>query len=318
MNDREARIAIVLSNSEEPGLEALDGIRSTLEMFPDACSTEVYALTQSEYLPADDLHADDFNLIITIGPAAAGAVLEVDTATAVLSVLMTKEAFESLRDRCDRKRGTPRKASAVYLDIPFAQQLGFARQLLPHIQRAGVVLENASGALRDEIRATAAEQKLKAEITVFDGPGKDGALDAMLNNSDVILTLATPHNGQRVRQITASAGEKGIPVIASLPIDSDAGVLGAIFATPRQLGRYAGELVLQLALDGNWMPGKSSFSPYYNIAVDHATARALQIDVVDERLPGRVGAAEYIGIMAADSPDETGRVPEAALAAATD
>lgn len=220
------------------------------------------------------------SLIVTIGTRATQAVFEAQTDGPVLSVLVPERTFLQLAT----ENGRLNTASAVYLDQPPDRQIALARILLPGAQSAGLLFGPGPAGRKTQLLAAAERQGLTLNVESPDGQG--GAAEAikkLLYSSDLLLAL---HDPVALTPMTAKwmlymAYQRRLPVIGFSRAYLKAGAVASVFSTPAQIGRQAGERVLQWLENGGTDLGDPQYPRYYSVEFNQPVAESLEIRTPD-------------------------------------
>lgn len=227
----------------------------------------------------DDVALARADLVIASGEAAAAAVLA-RHARPTLVTMIARSRFEALRSAHPQAT-----LSAFLLDQPVERQLRLLRAVVPQRTRVGLLLASNVAA---DASLSAAASRLGLEL-ITRPVGGDGeliaSLERVLSASEVLLALPDPKlsTPTAARSILLTSYRYQKPIIAFSRAYVTAGALAAIFVTPEQV---AGDLLdwlrtqdaeRQLQLPPPQLPVS------FEIAVNRQVARALGINVADDR-----------------------------------
>ena len=226
-----------------------------------------------------------YELVVTIGLAAAEAVLSRDDAALprTLCLLIPRTSFESLN--AHRSVVQQRRVSAVYIDQPIGRQLDLIKAALPGRTRLGIIFGPSSMALRDELRAGARERDLglrAAEVTQPDGIY--AASQVILGDADVLLALpdSIAFNSSTAYLLMLASYRAQVPVVGFSDSLANAGALVSVFSTLQQQGRQGAEIANRaLADDSRLEPPQ--YPRYYTVRANDSVARSLGIPLADPR-----------------------------------
>lgn len=272
------RLLALLSDAAEVYSDAMKGAEAALR----TAATTPYTLDIQALADAPaDLGAD---LILTIGVRAAQEVVARDTQAPVLSILIPQTTFAQLsRDAAGRNNSEAGRRSAIFIDQPFTRQLDFCRALLPYAGTAGVMLGPSSSTQLDALRSAATARSLALRTSsVADGDQLAAGIGEVLTGSDFVLAVpdAAVLTSTQGKWLVYMAYRARIPVIGFSKAYVNAGALAAVFSTPEQIGRQAGEWMAR------WLRRRVLQPPahpeYYSVAVNAAVARALGTRVFTE------------------------------------
>jgi putative tryptophan/tyrosine transport system substrate-binding protein len=187
-------------------------------------------------------------LVVTVGSQALRTVLEHDQAgtsrsgAPVLAVLLPAAAYERL---VEPGVDFGRMISAVLLDQPPERQIAALHLALPGRQRIGIIFGTESRWQEAAFQRAASEVGVLLVSGRVDSPDNlGGVLQRTLEDSDLLLTVADPgvFNNMTVQNILTSSYRRRLPVVGFSPACVNAGALLAIYSTPAQVGRQAGEI----------------------------------------------------------------------------
>lgn len=218
-------------------------------------------------------------LVVTVGTEAAARVLEERPGIPVYSVFVPEAAYLALQRNGQRRA----EDSALYVDQPIARRLRLISLALPRASRIGVVLGPDSRRQEAALRraAVAAGFSLHVE-TITEERQLIGALHRLLEESDILLAVpdALVFNRHTVQSVLLTANGRGKPVAGYSRAYVQAGALLAVYSTPGQIGRQAGES-LRRYLDSGHLPAPQG-PRYFSVIVNERVAHSLELDVPDE------------------------------------
>lgn len=221
-------------------------------------------------------------LIVTAGTRATEHILSIRPAVPVLAGLVPRLAYEDIR----RRTGNGTGGSAIYLDQPVARQLQLIRTVIPSVRRIGTVLGPVTEPLEPQLRREARAAGLEIDIAKL--AGEDRLIDALsvaLGNAEAFLALpdTTVSNATTVPNLLLTTYRRRIPVFAYSWAYARAGAMVALYSTPAQLGRHAGEIIAGLATANRWALPPARYPKYFEISVNDRVVRSLGISVPDSR-----------------------------------
>lgn len=221
-------------------------------------------------------------LVVTIGTAAAAAVLGEPPGPPVYCVFLPEAAFHAL---ANERGGKPRaNASVLFLDQPFERRLRLIRLALSPSARVGAVLGPDSRRHAAALRQAAAKAGLVLQLeTIAEERQLIGALHRLLEDVDVLLAVPDPlvFNRHTAHSVLLTANGRGKPVSGYSRAYVQAGALLAAYSTAEQIGRQAGEALLRFLDSGR--PPPSSAPRYFSVAVNDRVARSLGLDLRAEQ-----------------------------------
>lgn len=271
-----ASIAIVLSDDSGPYQEAARSIRAVVEQGSAQVALSLYSPAGKKA----NFSREKVDLVVAVGMRAAQEVMEQNLSTPVLVTLIPRQSFEKISRQRDF-----RQFSAVFLDQPLARQMDLIRHALPDRTRVGVVLgpdsrealKPAQAAARDAGLGLAVEKISAAEELL-------PALQRVLADCDVLLALPDPlvFSKNTVQGLLLTTYRYLDPVIGFSHAYVRAGALAAVYSTPEQAGRQAGEIVVQVLASKSWSLPPPEYPRYFSVSVNYQVARSLGISVSDE------------------------------------
>lgn len=273
-----ANIAIVLSDDSVPYQETANSIRMIVEQGAAAGRAAV-----SVYSPAGrkaDFSRERPDLIVAVGVRAAQDMVALNLSAPILTTLIPRQAFEKISRQRDF-----RQLSAVFLDQPLARQMELIRLALPERARIGVVLGPESQDALKAVQAASKEARFGLVVEkISTAEELLPALQRVLADSDVLLALPDPlvFNKGTVQSLLLTTYRSQDPVIGFSQAYVKAGALAAVYSTPDQAGRQAGEMLLH-ALGGKvWLLPPPEYPKYFSVSVNYQVARSLGISISDE------------------------------------
>ena len=222
------------------------------------------------------------DLIITVGGDATRSGLTRPDRTPLLATLLPRSAYEKLlSDAAPRGKGG---TSAIYLDQPIARFLNLATIVMPEAKRIGLLATSETTGQATTLRHLTQSQGLKMESEEVDsGAEPVAALNRLLPRSDLLLALPDNriYKRENTRAILLTTFRHQKPVIAFSASYVNAGSLAAVYSTPAQLGRQAGEVIKALKGEPVQLP-PPLFPSHYSIMVNRSVAQSLGLSPADE------------------------------------
>jgi putative ABC transport system substrate-binding protein len=215
-------------------------------------------------------------LIVTVGTVAARKVLELNTSTPALNTLIPRSSYRMLVSE-----GSGQNTSAIYLDQSLKRRFELVGALLPQNKNIGVVLGPGTGDLQAELKAVATSKGVTVKVeTMKAGQRLVGPLNRALEDSDAFLAVADPvvSNRRTVQNLLLTTYRQRVPVIAYSRAYVKAGALAAVYSTPVQIGKQAGELVGKLVRTGDWSLPKPQYPKYFSVEINDQVAQSLGIN----------------------------------------
>lgn len=271
-----ASVAIVLSEDAASYQGAAASLRAALGQGGAPVSFESHSLSGRK----PDFSRIPPDIIVAVGARAAREMLALNTTAPVLAMLIQHQTYEMLVGQAGR-----RQFSAIFLDQPLSRQMALIRLSLPGRGRVGAVLGPESrGDLKAlQAAAKAAQLELTAE-TVSAAAEVLPALRRVLADSDILLALPDPlvFDKGTIQSLLLTSYRYQDPVVAFSRAYVSAGALAAVYTTPEQAGRQAGEYLLRVLATKPWLLPPPEYPKYFSIAVNYQVARSLGVRVSDE------------------------------------
>lgn len=259
------RVVLVQSDNNAPYQNFAKSFRQNL---PEQIQLEI--LSRAEDFSADAQHVD---LIVTVGVKAADWVAD-RTTLPMLAAMIPSTSYADLR----AKRQDAKQTSAIYLDQPWARQVGLLRAALPERRKIGVLYSQLARLEISPLRAALVDQ---GDQLIAKQTGNETSLfadlESVLAGSEVLLAVADSgiYNGNTIRNILLSSYRRGIPLVGFSPSYVKAGALCAVFSTPEHLAEQARDSTLSFAKSRKL--SDAQFPVLYSIAVNQEVARTLGI-----------------------------------------
>lgn len=218
------------------------------------------------------------DLIVAVGVKAAElAVTQSDIP--VLTVMIPQAGYEALLAQTAPKKIT-HALTAIYLDQPWLRRIDFWHAALPDRHRLGLLYSPETHLDVARLRQDVAQRggalmarPLRSVDELFD------RLETVLAGSDVLLAIPDSqiYNSSNIRNILLTSYRHGVPLIGLSQAYVNAGALGAIFSTPKQLAIQASRIVIAFAHNKE-LP-QAQYPEDYTIAVNPQVARSLGIEM---------------------------------------
>lgn len=262
-------IALILGDDSPPYQEFASSLQRSLHGSKWRIRYTDKALRPIERNPVD--------LIVTAGSEALRQTLENPGRTPVLATLLPANTYHTLLQASTR----PPPISAIYLDQPALRQARLLRLLFPDSQRVGILVSDQSASQANAFRPIFASQRLQI---VTEHANNDQqlvpALESLLPRTDLLLALPDPllYSRNSVKPLLITAYRFKRPVIAFSAALTKAGALAALYSTPAQIGRQAGEAI---AARGSRLPPPSG--PYeFSLSINKSVADTFGLNLPDE------------------------------------
>lgn len=267
-------VVLLLSDASVLYQETAQAIRAELDTEPGRVAV------RSLVLGVDDIEsvAPDA-LIVAIGLKAAQQAAKMDAQN--LDVLIARQAFENLvaTSPVAKRRGM----GAIYLDQPPARHLELIRSSLPNVRNLGVLfgpnLMAQSGLQAEWMAAARSAGVSLVPVNVAGSNELFSALQAGLPGVDALMVLPDPLivNRGTVQNLMLTTYRQRVPVVGYSQALVEAGSLLAVYSTPRQIGRQAGEMILRLAVGRSWDMPSPAYPKYFSVKSNTSVSRALEM-----------------------------------------
>jgi len=280
-----AQVLLVLSD-ESAGYQAVaEEVRSGLKQSRDG-KLRVDAAVASRMADADTASLDSYELVVTIGLAAAQQTLsrekDLPTPPRTLCLLIPRQSFERLLPSAGRARDS--RVSAVFIDQPLSRQMDLLRVALPEKKRVGVILGPSSLDLESELARQAREHTLALTVArITERAGLYAALQNVLPASDLLLMLPDPlvSNADTVYGLLLTTYREQLPVIGFSEGLLNAGALLSLYSTAHQQGRQGAEIAREMLARAGSLP-EPQYPKYFTVRVNVSVARSLGLHLPAE------------------------------------
>lgn len=276
----QAHVTIVVSEESDAYSEVAAAIRTVLEQRPGINPVVTVLPLQGIVARKIDLAREHPDLIVAVGVRAAQYLAAQNLSPPLLAALIPRQAFEKIARQRDY-----RMFSAVFLDQPPSRQMELIRLALPGRGRVGVVLGPESQDVLKALQAAAKESKFGLVAEKI-GAAEEllPALQRVLAESDVLLAVPDPlvFNKGTVQSLLLTTYRYQDPVIGFSHAYVKAGALAAVYTTPEQAGKQAGEILVRVLGGKSWTLPPPEYPKYFSVSVNHQVARSLGISIEDE------------------------------------
>jgi ABC-type uncharacterized transport system substrate-binding protein len=226
-----------------------------------------------------ELAPGETELVVAIGSRATQIMFETMLEQPLLSVLVPKITHDTLLARFPDDSAHASRA-AIYIDQPAQRQIALARTLLPQAEVAGLMIGTELASQEDTLVGLAEAFSLRlnlVELAADDDPAR--GIKQVLPGSDLVLALYDP---VVLKPLTAKwllymAYQRRIPVIAFSQGYLKAGAVAAVFSTPEQIGRQAGQTIMRWTEETHGNLGNSRFPFEFEIGFNRAVAESLEL-----------------------------------------
>jgi ABC-type uncharacterized transport system substrate-binding protein len=272
---------LVIVSSERSGVyeEAAQSVRNELVQ-PGEGGPVVVQFTAVEFAEQRELAA---RLFVALGSDACAVLARSEPLGPVLCTLLPRASFE--RVLRDSRRRTSSQISALYLNQPLIRQLDLVRLALPQARRIGVLWGPDSQGQEARLESAAQSRGLRVVgATVGQNVAVYQELKKILDEADLLLALADPqiYNSRSIQNILLASFRAQVPMLAFSPAYVRAGALLAVYSTPAQIGRQAGQMA-RAVLQGQPLV-LPQYPRYFEVGVNEHVAHSLGLTLDAESL----------------------------------
>lgn len=266
-------LALILSEDSPPYREFVTTLHQNL-----SAAWKITLVGKAEQI--DPTHPPD--LMVTLGTEALRQTLARPTTAPIIATLVSRSSFEKTLQEKPAGGGPDRtRITAIYLEQPIQRQITFIRQLLPNMQRIGMLHSPESRFALQHVR-----QALHSTGMSLDSEETDSsdnllpALNALLPRVGVLLATpdSTIYRRDNIKSILLTSYRYQKPVIAFSAALVNAGAMAAVYSSPAQIAQQTGELIQA--------HGLALFTPEYpkqfSIAINRSVADALGFSFAHE------------------------------------
>ena len=240
----------------------------------------------SESKPVNNTELGQTDLIVTIGTKAGQQILPLDLPLPVLSILIPKDAYETITHNGNQKtvNNINHERSAIFLDQPLDRRFALIKTLLPDTKRVGVLLGPSSSKTLPQLKELAQQHGFKLQVEQLKQESNAiKAIQRMTSSSDTVLAIydrlvLNPTTAKWLLYITY---QHRVPVIGFSHAYVEAGALASVYSSFQQIGQQAAETILN-AEKHAWHLGKPQYPQHFANAINHSVARSLHINIIDE------------------------------------
>ncbi|NVK40098.1 MAG: hypothetical protein HWE39_02565 [Oceanospirillaceae bacterium] len=251
------------------------------------------AIAQAFQGPLEQLEADELSptrdleddISVAVGARACELQLEHPLPPrSLICAFIPRATFASLVERYgETELVRQQRLTAIYLDQPLGRQLHLAKLLVPEARSIGAMFGPLSISERELFVATAEAEGLSpVTLTLRENDNPIEQLQPVVRKSDVFLALPDRalFNRATAKWLLYITLQQQIAVIGFSRTYVEAGALAAVYTTPQQLGRQAGELLR--ALQRGEALTAPEFPRYFSVSTNPVVARSLALQLPDE------------------------------------
>jgi hypothetical protein len=191
------------------GAEDSPGVQSFTQALRELRPGDQVRFTPLADLPAPGKLADDTRLILLDLPSLDWRLQDSQGPATLVLRISRLQARQRLGDRL------PPHLSLLWSDPPLERQLHLTRILLPQVRRVGVLYDGHSEFLLKELRRAAHPLGLEVVTERWDNTHDSRPLQALLDNSDVLLGLDDPdlYNQKTAKNLLLSSYSRQLALI---------------------------------------------------------------------------------------------------------
>ncbi len=236
-------------------------------------------IVESDRIDASLFNRKNAQLVVAVGTAATEKVFQLNTSLPVLGTLVPRNSYRVLEQRAS-KQGRKFARCTILLDQPAIRHMALIRKILPNKNMVSVVLGPETRFLKTELTSAAKQNGLRIRIeTMGYAQRLIDPLNRALEDSDAFVAVAdnVVSNRQTVQNLLLTTYRQKVPVIGYSHAYVRAGALAAVYSTPEQIGKQAGELAAELVKSNHWSLPLSLYPKYFSVDVNSDVARSLGI-----------------------------------------
>lgn len=273
-----AEILVVTSGSSSVYEEVTDSFALSFCDKRSRTCKESYEVIYLDEVDENKLRSrmrENRRLIVTIGRQAAVNVASLNPEVPILHTLIPHKVFQQLP-----KSNRAPSVSAIFIDQPIQRRLLLLKVAMPDRTRVGVLVSPASKEIEYDIARNAKRYGLHPIFERLDDEKQLGSvLKQLLDRSDVLLATPDPFifNRNTVRNILLSSYHHQTPVIGFSAAYVKAGAIAAVFSTPEEIGRQAGEVAAKYLTDQNDRLPPPAYPKYFSVVSNQSVSNSLQI-----------------------------------------
>jgi putative ABC transport system substrate-binding protein len=269
-------VAVVLSDESAPYQEAARSLAATLKQASANATVGLFSSAELTSGTGKELPG----LVVAIGARAAQDVAAKNLNVPVLAILLPRQSFEKIP-----RTKNAGHLSAIYLDQPLSRQMKLIRIVFPQKTKIGALLGPDSHDALKAVQTASREAGLSLvteKISSADEllPG----LQRVLADSEVLLALpdSLVYNKGTVQSLLLTTYRYQNPMIGFSQAYVRAGALAAVYSTPEQAGRQAGEMVARALESASVTLPAPVYPKYFAVSVNYQVARSLGMSVGEE------------------------------------
>ena len=273
----EIDIIVVLSSDKPLYQRAFGSLQQSLPVDAHIVS---YALSDWHNRAAGDL-SNPPPLLIAVGTQAAEAILSSGVESPLLSIMVPSTTYQKLLMRYpagENQTGGGQRA-AIFMDQPPERQINFAKLIAPHAKTYGTLFDNTSQQLVAGLSQAAKAQSVafkSRHLVDSDNPLK--VLKKMYREIDMFISVPSQFmfNRSTAKWMLYLSLRNKKPLLGFSEDFVKAGALGAVYSTPEDIAREAGEWISEYQKSGQ-CTSASKFPRYFKVSVNQDVADAFNL-----------------------------------------
>ncbi len=276
----ESKVLVVTSSSSDVYQKVVDTFDRSLRSNCSNCGEPAYVEISLDQVNETELRRrvdENWRLIVTIGRQASSRVAGLNPAVPILHTLIPHEVYQQLP-----KASRSPSVSAIFIDQPIQRRLLLLKLAMPERTKVGVLISRSSRDVEREIERKAKPYGLKPVFETLENEEQLGnVLNKLLDRSEVLLAIPDPFifNRNTVRNILLSSYHHQIPVIGFSAAYVKAGAIVAVFSTPEEIGRQAGEEVANYLISNKSRLPFPAYPKYFSVVCNQSVSESLQINL---------------------------------------
>lgn len=224
-------------------------------------------------------------IAVAVGARACEQLLQRnEPGFSLICAFIPRATFMALTERYgDTPLVRQQRLTAIYLDQPLERQLRLAHLLAPEASSIGAMFGPVSVSERELFIETAKAEGLSpVPLTLQERDNPLEKLQPVVRQSDIFLALPDRalFNRATAKWLLYVTLQQQIPLIGFSRTYVEAGALAAVYTTPAQVGRQAGDLLR--ALDEGQALATASFPRYFTVTSNPVVARNLNLQIPDD------------------------------------
>ncbi len=214
-------------------------------------------------------------LFVALGKAAVVALNKLDFEPNSINAYLTHEQYRLLKLE---------KQTTVLLNQPLYRYLAFCKFMLGS-ESIGIITDKGAEPFQEQVRTLKGIQ-LRLNTYQIDPDNKLlPVLRDLLRQNDVLLMLPrqSVYNRDTLKGVLLTSYRSRKPVISYSPAHVKSGALASIYSSPVDIGRHLALLVHQKLRHQTTTGPVFEFARFYSITKNRRVARALGINLPEER-----------------------------------